>query len=1530
MKKKDTKKIAAFAMVATMATQNVQPLFALEKTETPAKVKDLIISEYLEGSSNNKAIEIYNGTGESIDLSNYTVELYDNGKTAPSQIQKLEGTLEHDKTYVLSHASANQSIKDKATITSSVTNFNGDDAIVLKNNDEIIDSIGKIGERPSSGAWTSNGVSTMDMTLVRKPSIVQGDTNPNDDFDPSIEWEAHNKDTIDKLGKHLMDAVHGADSVAPTGEILNKVETHNISDDLEISVKANDDRKVESVILYYRNTGDAEYKEILLSKIDGAYTTKISKDKLSTDGFEYYVVISDGSNTTTLSEDSSKPYTIKITNIDVDGPTISKVYPTNNYNTGDNLKPEIGADFSDETGVNVDSIKLILDGEEITSNVTKSENSIRYTPEANLEEGRHSVILVLQDSSEQKNETVKEWAFYVGEQEINTYYGQIHSHTNLSDGQGEIDEAYDYARDEAKVDFLAVTDHSNWFDNDTSANIADGSASEEWKLAQKTSDEKNEDGKFVAMYGYEMSWSASTGGYGHMNTYNTPGFETRNNSAMKLKNYYEALKTQKQSISMFNHPGDLFGDFEGFAHYDEEIDELVTLIEVGNSDGEVGSNNYFPSYDKYIEALDKGWHIAPTNGQDNHKGKWGDANTTRTVIQTSELTRENIYQAMRDRSVYSTEDENLEIIYKINGNTMGSILDEVDTLDFDITINDPDASDKISKVEIIVNGGKSIKEFTTLPEDGRLQFTLPSDYSYYFVQVTQADGQKAVTAPIWVGEITKVGINSMESDKAMALVGEEVNLTTKIYNNENVDATDVKVEYFLNDENNKISEEEIGTIAGTTEHTLNFKYIPEKSGKYNILAKVTMTVNGIDITVSEKVSFVVKNESQVSKILIDGSKQNDYVSGKYFDKVSEISNIAIANGSKAYINKEVLTDELLKGVSLLIISDPQSTTDKNNADLAPQKYSKEELQVIKRFTEKGGNLIITSKADYGDGVDEYQNSVQGNSILEVIGANLRLDDNQLVDDENYKNQNYRLYFNRYNTNSSLLEGINTDEEYSFYSGCGVLADEKDENIEILVRGHETTYSSDADKKGDSANIAKGDTIALAMETLSSGSKVIVGGTTFFSDFEVGSSQYSNDDIVKNIVKQLAPKPELPITKIAEVRKDEDGDNKPDNFGETFAIEGTVTVATGAAAKGNAFFDCMYVQDETGGITIFGISETPIKVGQKVRVEGTVDDYLGDTELTLSNEFTDVKIIDESINPIAPTKLSTKDSMLESNEGLLVEIQGKITRIEGQNIFVNDGSGEARAYVEGYIGSSSLGGELVKWQDNIKVGDEVSIVGMASEDGEEFSKRLRVRDTDEIKVIENVEKPEDSEKPETSVPPTQNPITFNDINGHWASNEIKLFANKGYINGYEDGTFRPNDGITRAEFVKIFNKVFGLTTTSGKVFDDTKNHWAKTEIDIAVTNGVCIGKSETKFNPNDKLTREEAAKMIANYKNISDKNYDKLNKYKDKDDVSSWAKDAIEAVLEQGYMIGKTENTLEPKSNTTRAEAIVLLSRIINN
>ncbi len=170
--------------------------------------------------------------------------------------------------------------------------------------------------------------------------------------------------------------------------------------------------------------------------------------------------------------------------------------------------------------------------------------------------------------------------------------------------------------------------------------------------------------------------------------------------------------------------------------------------------------------------------------------------------------------------------------------------------------------------------------------------------------------------------------------------------------------------------------------------------------------------------------------------------------------------------------------------------------------------------------------------------------------------------------------------------------------------------------------------------------------------------------------------------------------------------------------------------------------------------------------------------------------------------------------------------------------------------------------------------------------------------------------------------------FYDTRNHWAKSYIGKFTKNGYINGYEDGSFRPDDSITRAEFVKIFNKKFNLTNRSGKVFNDTVYHWAKNEIDIAVTNGVCNGMSTTEFAPDQPITREQAAKMIANYKNLDDSNHDQLNNYSDGNIVSDWAMNSVEGVLEAGYMNGYSEdNTYRPLNNITRAEAVVTLSRV---
>ena len=174
----------------------------------------------------------------------------------------------------------------------------------------------------------------------------------------------------------------------------------------------------------------------------------------------------------------------------------------------------------------------------------------------------------------------------------------------------------------------------------------------------------------------------------------------------------------------------------------------------------------------------------------------------------------------------------------------------------------------------------------------------------------------------------------------------------------------------------------------------------------------------------------------------------------------------------------------------------------------------------------------------------------------------------------------------------------------------------------------------------------------------------------------------------------------------------------------------------------------------------------------------------------------------------------------------------------------------------------------------------------------------------------------------------NLVKFSDTNGHWAESEINKFSSLGYIGGYEDGSFKPNNSITRAEFVKILDNAFGLTESSGRVFSDTQDHWAQKYIDIAVTNEVCKGKSDTHFEPDCPITREEAAVMISNYDKLKNNNSNYIIKeFSDKDDVSEWAKDGVDYVVEKGYMNGYTDNIFKPKSNITRAEAVSTLSRV---
>ena len=162
------------------------------------------ISEYVEGSFSNQAIEIYNPDTATLDLTGYVVRIYANASVTPTDTIALSGTLSAGDLFVIARSSSTSTIPaGMVDMTSSSLNFNGDDAVLLEYNPGsgfvTIDAIGVVGDDPGS-EWGTGLTSTADNTLRRRLSVTQGDTSPFDAFDPSAEWDGYATDTFDGLG----------------------------------------------------------------------------------------------------------------------------------------------------------------------------------------------------------------------------------------------------------------------------------------------------------------------------------------------------------------------------------------------------------------------------------------------------------------------------------------------------------------------------------------------------------------------------------------------------------------------------------------------------------------------------------------------------------------------------------------------------------------------------------------------------------------------------------------------------------------------------------------------------------------------------------------------------------------------------------------------------------------------------------------------------------------------------------------------------------------------------------------------------------------------------------------------------------------------------------------------------------------------------------------------------------------------------------------------------------------------------------
>lgn len=171
------------------------------------------------------------------------------------------------------------------------------------------------------------------------------------------------------------------------------------------------------------------------------------------------------------------------------------------------------------------------------------------------------------------------------------------------------------------------------------------------------------------------------------------------------------------------------------------------------------------------------------------------------------------------------------------------------------------------------------------------------------------------------------------------------------------------------------------------------------------------------------------------------------------------------------------------------------------------------------------------------------------------------------------------------------------------------------------------------------------------------------------------------------------------------------------------------------------------------------------------------------------------------------------------------------------------------------------------------------------------------------------------------------VNLSDIHGHWAETAVIQLVKQGAITGYPDNTYKPNDRITRAEFVTILVNAFGFKAQNSKSFADTTKHWAQSAISTASALGIADGYSENAFGPDEWITREQMATIIIRAARI-DSTEPAIVHFSDNSSVSDWAKTPLAIAAAKGLIDGYEDGTVKPQANASRAEAAAVILRAL--
>jgi hypothetical protein len=318
------------------------------------------------------------------------------------------------------------------------------------------------------------------------------------------------------------------------------------------------------------------------------------------------------------------------------------------------------------------------------------------------------------------------------------FYGTLHNHSNVIEGISEPSECYLYARDTGRMDFFGLADHD--FGIDPS----------KWNEIIKAAQKYSQDGVFAGFWGFE--WSSDVG---HVSVINTNDYcSCKNKPTDTFKGLLDWL-ADHECVAFFNHPGRENADGNEFDHFLGDPSDKMVGMELWNGRNDFSryyyNDGYFPNdgYKSFFaEAIERGWRLGASGSEDNHRSDFGTYTQKRLAILADTLTRLALFKALKERRFFSTLDKNLALSFKIDKNEMGSVIPGGK---YTLQIRATDNNNEIFTMVQIFKNGSLLKVWHIIENEINIIDTLQTaDGDFYYVKVTQEDGNEAISSPIFI------------------------------------------------------------------------------------------------------------------------------------------------------------------------------------------------------------------------------------------------------------------------------------------------------------------------------------------------------------------------------------------------------------------------------------------------------------------------------------------------------------------------------------------------------------------------------------------------------------------------------------------------------------------------------------------------------------------------------------------------------------------------------------------------------------